>query len=368
MSRTGRIVICVICGLLMLAAPFLISSPSMLSEVKWELMDSGSEEDGEELELDLGRLLFGTARAEDGLIEEVISEGDSELGEAIYELPFDFSLPPEPKEENYTENGYSDESILVKLEEREEDGVIWELAFVQIASPTQLRTATATSHEMNDLYAVGTEKELEKALKKTLTSTQTNTVSAIAKENRAVIALNGDNFVDKPDKTSFEYRMTGKIRSKTNKTKDMLIIDENGDFHLILAAPAKEQGAALEAAAAEHRIINAFTFGPALVIDGAEQQINPEYGYNPNGKEPRAAIGQLGRLSYVLAIAKGRGASSGTTHQELAHFMAELGCRQAFNLDGGNSAEMYFHGETYKGQAGKERGLSDIIYFATAIP
>ena len=41
MSRTGRIVICVICGLLMLAAPFLISSPSMLSEVKWELMDSG---------------------------------------------------------------------------------------------------------------------------------------------------------------------------------------------------------------------------------------------------------------------------------------------------------------------------------------
>ena len=104
------------------------------------------------------------------------------------------------------------------------------------------------------------------------------------------------------------------------------------------------------------------------MIDGAEQQINPEYGYNPNGKEPRAAIGQLGRLSYVLAIAKGRGASSGTTHQELAHFMAELGCRQAFNLDGGNSAEMYFHGETYKGQAGKERGLSDIIYFATAIP
>ena len=54
----------VICGLLMLAAPFLISSPSMLSEVKWELMDSGSEEDGEEL--DLGLSASAEARAEAG--------------------------------------------------------------------------------------------------------------------------------------------------------------------------------------------------------------------------------------------------------------------------------------------------------------
>ena len=71
----------------------------------------------------------------------------------------------------------------------------------------------------------------------------------------------------------------------------------------------------------------------------------------------------------MLAIAEGRGESSGLSQQDLAHFMAELGCQQAFNLDGGNSAEMVFGNKIYKGMpGGDERGLSDIIYFATAVP
>ncbi|MBQ9251034.1 MAG: phosphodiester glycosidase family protein [Clostridia bacterium] len=368
MSRTGRIILCVLCALLMAAVPFVISSPSLLSEVKWDLMDQLDSEEGEEL--DFGRLLFSHAYAEeeDELMEEIVEEGDSDLGPALYELPLDFSVPPKASEANFSEEGYEDASIRVKMERREEDGVIWHLAFVQVASASQIRTATALSSSLAEDYAEGDAAKLEKDLKKVLTSTKTNTVSAIAEMNHAVVAIGGDNFIDRPEKTTFEYRMTNKIRAKTNKTKDMLIIDENGDFHLVLAAPAKEQTAALEAVAAAHQIVNAMTFGPALVIDGAEQEISKDYGYNPNGNEPRAAIGQIGHLSYVLAIAEGRGASSGISQQGLAHFMAELGCQQAFNLDGGNSAEMYFHGEIYKGQAGKERGLSDIIYFATALP
>ena len=116
-------------------------------------------------------------------------------------------------------------------------------------------------------------------------------------------------------------------------------------------------------------MVQAYTFGPALVIDGEVRTVDSEYGYNPNGKEPRAAIGQTGKLSYVLAIAEGRGESSGVTQQKLADYMGALGCVQAFNLDGGNSAEMVFGETVYKGMpGGAERGLSDIIYFATAVP
>ncbi len=345
MKQPVRMVLWVLCAVLILSAPFLISSPAMLSEVKWNLMDQMDGEDGEEL--DIGRLLFSSAKAEDKLIEEVTEETSSSFAGEVYALPLDFTVPPAPKAEKFTDTGYEDVTIRVRIEEREEDGVIWHLAFVEIASPTQLRTATAGK----------------------LTSSKVASVSAMARNNHAVVAINGDNYVDKPEKTTFEYRMTQKIRSKTNKTKDMLIIDENGDFHLVLAQPKKEQSAALEAIAKEHTVVNAFTFGPALVIDGEEQQINKEYGYNPNGKEPRAAIGQMGPLSYVMAIAEGRGESSGLSHQALAHFMTELGCVQAFNLDGGNSAEMVFGDQIYKGMpGGDERGLSDIIYFATAVP
>ena len=345
MKKTARIVLWVLCAILVLSAPFLISSPAMLSEVKWEMMDQLDEGDGDEL--DFGRLLFSSARAEEELIEEITEDDPEAFGEAVYTLPLDFSVPPAPKAENFTENSYADETIRVTMENREEDGVIWHLAFVRIASATQLRTATAGK----------------------LTSSKVASVSAMARNNHAIVAINGDNFADDPGKTTFEYRMTQKIRAKTNKKKDMLIIDENADFHLVRAAEKKEQSDALEKIASEHTIVNAFTFGPALVIDGEEQQISSNYGYNPNGKEPRAALGQTGSLSYVLVIAEGRGESSGLSQQGLAHFMAELGCVQAFNLDGGNSAEMVFGDQIYKGMpGGDERGLSDIIYFATAVP
>jgi len=354
MSKTTRIILWALCTVLIVMAPFVISSPNMLGEVKTALTNQMDETDEEESEeLDFGRILFSTAMAEesddDELIEETVDDDGSLFGEPVYTLPLDFTSAPAPKAENYTETGYEDETIKVEMEEREVNGVIWHIAFVQIASPTQLRTGTAVPDK--------------------LTSTRTASVSGMAKNYNAVVAINGDNYIDNPQKTTFEYRMTQKIRSKTNKMKDMLLIDENADFHLVLASPKEEQSAALQAIASEHTIVNAFTFGPALVVDGAEQEIDSEYGYNPGGKEPRAAIGQTGKLSYVMVIAEGRGESSGVSQQELAHFMAELGCQQAFNLDGGNSAEMVFGDQILKGMpGGSERGLSDIIYFATAVP
>ena len=118
-------------------------------------------------------------------------------------------------------------------------------------------------------------------------------------------------------------------------------------------------------------LVNAFTFGPALVKDGELLAIDDNYGYNPHGREPRAAIGQTGPLSYVMVVvsAKDRSGNSGLSQKALGELMYDLGCVQAFNLDGGNSAEMCFGETIIKGMpGGSERGLSDIIYFATGVP
>ncbi len=352
MKEPVRVLLWVLCAVLILVAPLVFSSPNLLGEVKWGLM----EDDGEDEARWLNHLFISMARAEDTdleVVETVDREGDdSPFGEAVYTLPVDFSVAPAPNPACFTENGYEDETIRVRMEDREENGVIWHLAFIQIASPTQLRTATAAPGK--------------------LTSTKTVHVSSMAKFNNAVVALNGDNFVDKPEKTTFEYRMGEKIRNKGNRTKDTLIIDVNGDFHFFKAnrdSTKEEHTEQLRKAAEEWQMVQAFTFGPALVIDGQVQTIDEEYGYNPNGPEPRTAIGQTGKLSYVCAIAEGRGESSGVTQQQLADYMAAIGCVQAFNLDGGNSAEMVFGEKIYKGMPdGAERSLSDIIYFSTAVP
>ena len=48
--------------------------------------------------------------------------------------------------------------------------------------------------------------------------------------------------------------------------------------------------------------------------------------------------------------------------------MGALGCQDAFNLDGGGSATMIFNGQYYNALGGSPRSMSDIIYFATAVP
>ena len=350
MKMPVRILLILLCAALIFALPFTVSAPNMLSGVKTELMN---EEDDEE-EIDFGRLLFASACAEE--TEEVYEDEDLDSGEVSkhtskYVLPLDFSPAPAPDPDLYTADGYEDETISVKMEMREmDDGTKMHIAWIKIADASQLRTNVA--HPDN------------------LSSAHPRLVTKMTGEANAVIAIDGDNYNQETQKKTFEYRMTRKISSKSNKTKDILIIDDQGDFHLFINSEGiKEYPEQMKKEG--RKIVNAFTFGPALVKDGEIVNIQRDYGYNPGGREPRAAIGQMGPLSYVMVVieVKSRDGKSGFSHHKLAEFMHELGCTQAFNLDGGNSAIMVFGDQVIKGQpGGDERQLYDIIYFATAKP
>ena len=59
--------------------------------------------------------------------------------------------------------------------------------------------------------------------------------------------------------------MGTKARRNFNVARDILITDENGDFHIVLASNANVQKQEIADIEAEHQIVNAFSFGPALV-------------------------------------------------------------------------------------------------------
>lgn len=342
MKMPLRILLILLCAAMIIALPFTVSSPNMLNDVKMELMN------GDDDEIDFGKLFFPTASAEDALEEEVLDEGEFPA-HPEWALPLDFTVPPAPDSDLFTDDGYEDDSIRVKIEETKfDEGTTIYTAYIQIADASQLRTAVGNPDK--------------------LATTKPKSVSTLAKTSNAVIAINGDNYNFETKKKSFEYRMGKKIRSKSNQLKDILIIDDYGDFHLFIKSKGiaefpdqlKKDG---------RKLVNAFTFGPALVKDGELLELDKEYGYNPNGREPRAAIGQTGKLSYVMVLvsAKDRSGGSGFSQGKLAEYMHSIGCVQAFNLDGGNSAEMVFGKRIIKGMpTGDERTLSDIIYFATA--
>ena len=86
---------------------------------------------------------------------------------------------------------------------------------------------------------------------------------------------------------------------------------------------------------------DACEFHPGLIIDGTIY-------YNDfwSGPNPRAVLGQSSRLETMMVVLEGRLTTSlGCGVDYISDKLAEYGCVQALNLDGGTSAIMYYKGE-----------------------
>lgn len=257
-------------------------------------------------------------------------------------LPYDASPGCVPDPASFSDKGYFDESIDVSIETARRDSANFYVAYVKIKHGSQLRTALAGDPG----------------------SKKTNKITTLAKNNNAVVALNGDFYTDRDKGLTIRQGVT--IRDSVNSLLDTLLIDTEGDFHIVTRDNPDMLDFYLSGGLT---IQNAFSFGPALVVDGVKQPIPEKYSFAPHYLNPRAAIGQLGPLSYALVVVDGRlNDSDGCTLETLADFMESIGCQQAFNLDGGNSATLVLNGEICNEKSLKnERSVSDILYFATYV-
>ena len=334
--------------LMILALPFLLPSGAITSRANRAYLDAAGDEDEDFAEEDedfmmAARGLVRTARQRPVAI--LASAGASDIPPArnVSPLPIDNSPGRTPVEANFTASRYADSTITVEMEQRQMYDSDVFIAHVKIADPSQLRTAYAGPK---------------------IDSNRTNHASRIAQNFNAIVASNGD-FYSK-SKAGYIVRQKEVYREKTSNSMDLLLIDERGDFHLVrYGHDAQAEG--IRAFRQEHEIINGFFFGPALVMDGEVLEIPPKYQFAPFYPNPRAAIGQTGSLSYVMVAVNGRAkGTAGVTMAQLADIMYELGCLQAYNLDGGNSATLVFHGEVYNNKPQAERSVTDIIYFASA--
>ena len=264
-----------------------------------------------------------------------------------FSLPIDFSGGYKPDPNGYTENSYEDASLSIKMEVRDIDGVRYDIAWIKVASPTQLRTAIAG--EPNQVVA-------EKP-------------GRMARRVNAVLAINGDFYTQRQD--GLIYRQGQAFRYILNPEKDVLVIDDLGDLHVFLNG--ENQTAELLAFMQSGRtIINAFTFGPAIVKDGQALPMPVTYQtrFDSAIRAPRTVIAQIGPLEYVFVEAEGRVKhSKGVTTDQMGEFMVTLGVQTAYCLDGGNSAIMLFNGRYFDANyAESEREQSDIIYVCSAVP
>ena len=238
----------------------------------------------------------------------------------------------------FSEDGlsYHDDSLDIRIHKIRAYDTPVAVAFIQIADASQFRTRSAKPYP----------------------SQATTHIMALAKNVRAIFCTNADWFVY--HNAGVIYRQGKLLRNRPNEEYDGLFVDMNGDFHIV--APLTQEGVD----AIEEPILNSFCFGPALVIDGEVCEIVREETFRQ-----RTAIGQIDERSYVLVVTDGpmEKDSVGLNVPSLAQLMHDLGAKQAYNLDGGNSSTMLFNFTKINGQkAAKLRDMGDILYFATAIP
>lgn len=259
-------------------------------------------------------------------------------------LPIDFSpgMPADPAGFRIGDGewSYEDPTITVQVtQKRREDCDYW-VARIRVADASQLRTMSAGGFD----------------------STRTVKGTIMAKRGNAILAIDGDYFCY----TGIGYivRQGTEYLDHLNGDRDVLLIDEDGDFHYVLA-PKRNT---LDGTVDGKKVINSFFFGPVLVREG-KAVLNP-YGDGMAYDEARQrmAIAQVGPLEYmaICCASQARG-SMGLTLKQFARLCADEGAYIAYNLDGGDSTMMIFNGEKINDvQNENTRAISDIVYFASA--
>ena len=108
-----------------------------------------------------------------------------------------------------------------------------------------------------------------------------------------------------------------------------------------------------------------------ILVDNYELVEHTWYGVGEiNEGYARAALCQLGELHYIVVTANTEGPYQDIpTVKMFAKNIAATGWRMAYCLDGGQTAVIAMNGELINAVLfGYQRKISDIIYFATAIP
>ena len=244
-----------------------------------------------------------------------------------------------PTDAMTTDDSYSDGNITIKLTTcRENDTNIY-VADVTLSSAEYLNTVLADGTYGRNI----TEK-----------------TSAIADEANAILAVNGDYYG--AQQSGYVIRNGVLYRSTvSDDDQEDLVIDESGDFSIVTEGSTTSQ-ALLDAGAQQ-----VLSFGPALIENGEIAVSEDEEVGKAMTSNPRTAIGQIDSLHYVFVVSDGRtSASEGLSLSELASFMQSLGCKTAYNLDGGGSSTMVFNGTvinqpTTNGSTISERKVSDIV-------
>lgn len=192
------------------------------------------------------------------------------------------------------------------------------------------------------------------------------TTTEMAKNVNAVTASNGDYYSYRPYGIVV---VNGKVFRTGDEELDTCFVDDHGDL-IFTPRGTFHSAEEVQQYVDEHHIRFSLSFGPVYIQDG--QIVTPErYRVGEIDQHvSRAVLCQLGPCHYLVIAANiEKNYYSPPDIHTFARQLKELGIENAYALDGGQTATIVMGGERMNSvDYGGEREISDIIYFATALP
>lgn len=250
-----------------------------------------------------------------------------------------------PLLKNSSVNYYLDDTIAAITWKQVFHSAVYTFSEIKIDHPSQFRRFLADGKYGSD--------------KQYLTSQMATSVNA-------VVASAGD-FYKYRSKGLVVYN--GNVERFNGTSLDSCFIDDKGNLLFSKAGVLKSEEE-LKQYVADNNIRFSLSFGPILIEDG-ESKVP---GYYPIGEIretfSRAAICQLGELHYLVVTANDEaGYRRFPTLYQFANTLIDQGVKHAYTIDGGQTATIVMNDKVINHVSyGAERYISDIFYFATALP
>ena len=215
--------------------------------------------------------------------------------------------------------------------------VYYTLADIYISDITCFQTAFA-----KDIYGVG----------------YTETLDAMSERMRSVLSVNGDSYSNNRHKNNGMIIRNGIVFRMKGSTEETCVLYRDGTMKIYSPDGFDPQAAIANGA------WQTWVFGPSLLDENGNAKSDFLTWNYITRSHPRTAIGYYEPGHYCLLVVDGRQSqlSRGMFLEEMSVLFANLGCKAAYNLDGGHCSFMNRGTSTISKPYKPSKEISDGIF------
>lgn len=219
--------------------------------------------------------------------------------------------------------------------------ISYTLADIYIGDITCFQTAFA-----QDTYGVGYEEKL----------------SDMSARMKSVLAVNGDSYSNNRHKDNGTIIRNGVIYRNRQSDAETCVLNWDGTMDIYPPGQMDEQTLIKKGA------YQSWIFGPSLLDENGKAKTSFYTWDYILQSHPRTAIGYYEPGHYCLLVVDGRQPSSrGMFPDEMASFFEKLGCKAAYNLDGGHCSFMTYRDQIVNNPYKPEHQVSDGIFITEGL-